>query len=158
MSGFNVDLSATLGNIVDVVVDRGTNAAVDFIIDKTFGDDDTDAERIGREKARQAQRAADTTESFAKAIDAIVQDDDLSDIKLGSTGFLTDQVDYRQVSAPAIQPDRGLQSIIQSLLSSPPVTPEIGLNISQALGPSRLPSIRSARQSRRLSKYVKGLG
>ena len=151
----NIDFSSTVGDIFSTVVGAGANAAANAIGSAIFGDDETEAERVGRQQAAAIASSGADKAAQNKALASIIGDDDLSDIKLGSTGFLTDQVDYRQVTAPPILVDETLQNMIRSLITSPPITPEVGLDVLKAMGPKRLPSLRQSRQQKRLSSFIR---
>ena len=45
--------------------------------------------------------------------------------------------------------------MIRSLITSPPITPEVGLDVLKAMGPKRLPSLRQTRQQKRLSSFIR---
>ena len=97
-------------------------------------------------------------------VQTILQDDDIDKFTktgLSSAGFVKGNIDWRSVRAPDVQQqsaalaDQGLQRMIASLVQSPPVSPDVKASIQATLVSHR--SVSSNRQSKRFSKYIKGL-
>ena len=97
-------------------------------------------------------------------VQQIIQDDDLdkfSKAGLSSSGFVKGISDWRNVGAPNVQSqtntiaDRGLERMISSLITSPPITPEVTAGLSSTLVSPR--SVSSNRQSKKFQSYLKGL-
>ena len=97
-------------------------------------------------------------------VQSILEDDDLdkfSKAGLSASGFVKGTIDWRSVRAPDVQQqtaalaDRGLERILASLVQSPPVSPDVRASLQATLVSPR--SVSSNRQSKRFSKYIKGL-
>lgn len=97
-------------------------------------------------------------------VQTILKDDDLdkfSKAGLSASGFVKGTIDWRSVRAPDVQQqtaalaDRGLERILASLVQSPPVSPDVRASLQATLVSPR--SVSSNRQSKRFSKYIKGL-
>tara|TARA_R100001594_G_scaffold30856_1_gene57644 strand:+ start:111 stop:566 length:456 start_codon:yes stop_codon:yes gene_type:complete len=105
------------------------------------------------------QIAAPNNES---QVQTILEDDDLGKkAGLSASGFVKGTIDWRSVRAPDVQQqtaalaDRGLERILASLIQSPPVSPDVRASLQATLVSPR--SVSSNRQSKRFSKYIKGL-
>ena len=105
------------------------------------------------------QIAAPNNES---QVQTILEDDDLGKkAGLSASGFVKGTIDWRSVRAPDVQQqtaalaDRGLERILASLVQSPPVSPDVRASLQATLVSPR--SVSSNRQSKRFSKYIKGL-
>lgn len=99
----------------------------------------------------------------SSSIQRIIEEDDTDFQKAGlsSSGFVKGISDYRGVGAENVQnrtntiADKGLERMISSLITSPPVTPEITAGLTATLVSPR--SVSSNRQNKKFQSYLKGL-
>ena len=96
-------------------------------------------------------------------ITQILEDDDLDFQKtsLGAAGFVKGIPDYRRVGATDATAqarsiaDSGLERVIASMMSTPPITPDVGATLIGSMASPR--SVVSNSASKKFKKYIKGL-
>tara|TARA_Y100001963_G_scaffold135953_1_gene198063 strand:- start:1349 stop:1828 length:480 start_codon:yes stop_codon:yes gene_type:complete len=136
-----------------------TSLAAQKVGSAIFGSQSTPGRSVGSAGVATGQK----TENI------LTNDSDLDAFQRGisASGFVRGIADYRSVGAQNVSSqtrglaDSGLQQIIQSMMSSPPITPDVASTLTGLSGSTGIKrpnvSLRGKKQKKRFDRYIKGL-
>ena len=158
---FTALVKSAVSTAASQAVSTVTSLAAQKVGSAIFGSQSTPGRSVGAAGVATGQQ--DQTKNI------LTDDSDLDAFQRGisASGFVRGIADYRSVGAQNVASqtrglaDSGLQQIIQSMMSSPPITPDVASTLTGLSGSSSIKrpqvSLRGKKQKKRFDRYLKGL-